>query len=425
MEYTAINYDYNEDTDLYNSNIDNDISIKDYYNPPLPGEVKENEYNSQNNYYNVRDNGEWDNGKHSSLIKELEDKWELIEKKKNDSTKTRLLDINHTSDCKTINNNNMILIREWKEMIEASKQKYHTQKMSNKSIQEEDFDSFIKRKIRPLQNHSNVNAFFKIETNNIFNNNRNQLVKSFLKQENDNLNEDVYQHQIPVCNLSQPNYSFTLKKIDTSNNKKHSLNNQSVNSNPYHRDNSNSNINKKIANTYCLITEINYNNQAKQSHNTPKNGLNEFVINNKSSNIIKSNKVIKMNKTKSNYDNQMLHYVPKKKPQKFPIKLINTSNKNMIFKKVKSNYQINYKKSQPDLILNRITESTNALTDLLTVNKKNSSSANRLNNYSKDRILSSFNTKVKPVIYSKNDFNTAQKKLYKLNSNKVIQLINM
>lgn len=417
MEYNENDDEDNQENDLYISNIDNDKSIKDYYNLPSSYKVKEkNDYNADNNDY--------DNNNNSSLIKELEDKWELIEKKKNYSYK-KLLEINSKSfNTATTNNNNNtsnmnILIKEWREMIEASKQKYRMQKQNSSSVNEEDFDSFVTRKIKQLQNNSNR-----------INHNRNKSAKSFLKtdDDNDNNNNRNIISQCYYFNVNQSNYNCVNNKLNNIDNND-SWNKQSINSNNiiHSKNNAYHSINKKIAETISIITDSN-DKLINPSHNNHTLSFNELSSNNNrhNNNKLYKNQVLSRKKTDSIY--LMNHNIPRKKSQRWPIKLVNTTVNKQHSKNNLAYYPVNYKKNHPDLslkILNRITESTKLLSDLLTTTTTNNISSNQVKYYSSDKMHSTPNNKAKPIIYSKNNFENATKKLNNLDCKKVIKLMNM
>ena len=128
-----------------------------------------------------------------SLLKELEDKWSYIEKNKK---KTR--NVTDLSDSKSFNtnytNNKMISLQNCKNVIEESRRKYLLRKEKEKL--NEDFDSYVKEKSKQLRQLTRNYTTNNGKTNEKVNNTK--VIKSFLQPEEEKSKENKIHKSIVI-----------------------------------------------------------------------------------------------------------------------------------------------------------------------------------------------------------------------------------
>ena len=171
--------------------IENTSTIKtdevdlDKYNFPLT-------FNASNPPAHFNKNDESDLVQYS-LLKELEDKWNYIEKNKKMNNKRNVTEV---CDSKSFNtnytNSRMISLQNCKSVIEESRKKYFLRKEKEK--QNEDFDSFVKEKSKQLRqltrNYTTSNGKANERVNISNKNNNKNVIKSFLQPEDETQKEN-------------------------------------------------------------------------------------------------------------------------------------------------------------------------------------------------------------------------------------------
>ena len=197
------------------SNIKTDEIDLDKYNFPLT-------FNTSNPPQHFNKNDESDLVQYS-LLKELEDKWNYIEKNKKVNNKRNVTEV---CDSKSFNinytNSRMISLQNCKNVIEESRKKYLMRKEKEKL--NEDFDSYVKEKSKQLRqltrNYTNTQCSNgkSNERINISNNiNKKTIIKSFLQpeeeiKENKNLKNKVLDTEIKTSQ-SINNSKYNNSKI--------------------------------------------------------------------------------------------------------------------------------------------------------------------------------------------------------------------
>ena len=352
--------------------IENTSTIKtdevdlDKYNFPLT-------FNASNPPAHFNKNDESDLVQYS-LLKELEDKWNYIEKNKKMNNKRNVTEV---CDSKSFNtnytNSRMISLQNCKSVIEESRKKYFLRKEKEK--QNEDFDSFVKEKSKQLRQltrnytTSNGKANERVNINNK-NNNKN-VIKSFLQPEDETQKENKN------------------RVIDTEIKTSQSINNGKYN---------NSKIYNKIKNIFGIITN-------------DKSIITEYN-NDTNANISSVNKKdLSLKDLNKNFDKVLEQLSPNMKRRTIPTCNNNTSSPKEKYSNVRMINKINQNKSYlNELLPNSQTKKTN-YHSYVTQSQKYKSPIN------------SYSYTFRPKLYERNNFSSTETKLFYLNSPTIGKII--
>lgn len=352
--------------------IENTSTIKtdevdlDKYNFPLT-------FNASNPPAHFNKNDESDLVQYS-LLKELEDKWNYIEKNKKMNNKRNVIEV---CDSKSFNtnytNSRMISLQNCKSVIEESRKKYFLRKEKEK--QNEDFDSFVKEKSKQLRQLTRNYTTSKGKANervNISNKNNNKnVIKSFLQPEDETQKENKN------------------RVIDTEIKTSQSINNGKYN---------NSKIYNKIKNIFGIITN-------------DKSIITEYN-NDTNANISSVNKKdLSLKDLNKNFDKVLEQLSPNMKRRTIPTCNNNTSSPKEKYSNVRMINKINQNKSYlNELLPNSQTKKTN-YHSYVTQSQKYKSPIN------------SYSYTFRPKLYERNNFSSTETKLFYLNSPTIGKII--
>lgn len=416
MKNEEDNIDINEENLSYLKEIENNASFKENYDDALIEKYK------LPLAYNIQKEDSFNEEAHYSLLKELEDKWSYIERNKPILAKRQHCD---TTSMVSLKTNSRSRLQDWKAIIEESKKKYQQQKKAN-VLPSEDFASFVKAKCEQLQMISNKNSNQTKDKSTMITNNKN--IKSFLKQDyNDNeMSHSTLRNSMPMETKEDKPVKVILS------------NKTIIGCASLKRDNGNC-LNNKMKDVFYSITEKNNNaNDLVKNHKPNTNMRILSDINQKDLTMTKLNRhfdeimtKIKPNNT-LNKDFNQLNTSLKIKPRNNNHIISNSNNE---YQKMTPNDQT---KNQIKII-KKINENTVLLNELLPCTKKHkgpffyysNSNTNKNQHVSNQRSLTltgnnishSFNKNQKHCLYSKNDFQSIQAKLYGVYSHKINQLM--
>ena len=352
--------------------IENTSTIKtdevdlDKYNFPLT-------FNASNPPAHFNKNDESDLVQYS-LLKELEDKWNYIEKNKKMNNKRNVIEV---CDSKSFNtnytNSRMISLQNCKSVIEESRKKYFLRKEKEK--QNEDFDSFVKEKSKQLRqltrNYTTSNGKANERVNISNKNNNKNVIKSFLQPEDETQKENKN------------------RVIDTEIKTSQSINNGKYN---------NSKIYNKIKNIFGIITN-------------DKSIITEYN-NDTNANISSVNKKdLSLKDLNKNFDKVLEQLSPNMKRRTIPTCNNNTSSPKEKYSNVRMINKINQNKSYlNELLPNSQTKKTN-YHSYVTQSQKYKSPIN------------SYSYTFRPKLYERNNFSSTETKLFYLNSPTIGKII--